>query len=68
VLSDLKRFQREREEDLKRYIVSLACFGAHVMRAKQVQMAYAKCHIEWAKKNLETWEEARGEVDKVDVR
>ena len=31
-------------------------------------MAYARCHIEWAKKNLETWEEARVEVDKIDVR
>lgn len=51
VLKDLKRFQSEKEDDLKRYI-----------------MAYARCHIEWAKKNLETWEEARVEVDKIDVR
>ncbi|KAI9888320.1 MAG: Sorting nexin, cytoplasm-to-vacuole targeting pathway/endosomal sorting [Vezdaea aestivalis] len=49
VLKDLKRFQQEKEEDLKRYMI-----------------AYAKCHIEWAKKNLETWEEARGEVNKIE--
>ncbi|KAH0544919.1 Sorting nexin-41 [Glutinoglossum americanum] len=51
VLRDLKRFQKEKEEDLKRYMI-----------------AYARCHIDWAKKNLDTWEEARGEVDKIEVR
>lgn len=49
VLRDLKRFQREKEDDLKRYMI-----------------AYAKSQIEWAKKNKETWEEARTEVDKID--
>ncbi|SLM39390.1 sorting nexin-41 [Lasallia pustulata] len=51
VLKDLKRFQQEKEEDLKRYMV-----------------AYARCHIDWARKNLETWKEAREEVDKIEVR
>ncbi|KAI5786995.1 hypothetical protein DFH27DRAFT_225032 [Peziza echinospora] len=51
VLKDLKRFQREKEEDLKRMMVT-----------------YAKTHIEWAKKNLETWEEARAEVEKIQAR
>jgi len=32
------------------------------------QIAYAKCHIDWAKKNLDTWKEAREEVDKIDAR
>jgi hypothetical protein len=32
----------------------------------QSQLAYAKSQIEWAKKNKETWEEARAEVDKID--
>lgn len=49
VLKDLKRFQREKEDDLKRYM-----------------LAYAKSQIEWAKKNQETWEEAKAEVDKID--
>ncbi|KAM7185373.1 mRNA capping enzyme alpha subunit-like protein [Rhypophila sp. PSN 637] len=44
VLKDLKRFQREKEDDLKRYM-----------------LAYAKSQIEWAKKNKETWEEAKAE-------
>lgn len=48
VMKDLKRFQKEKEEDLTRYMV-----------------AYARCHIEWARKNLETWGEAREEVDKI---
>ena len=51
VLKDLKRFQQEKEEDLKRYMI-----------------AYAKCHIDWAKKNLETWHEAEAEVNKISVR
>ncbi|KAI9734541.1 MAG: intercellular trafficking and secretion [Cirrosporium novae-zelandiae] len=50
VLKDLKRFQREKEEDLQRYMV-----------------AYAKCHIAWAKRNLVTWAEAREEVDKIEA-
>ncbi|KAM0801020.1 sorting nexin-41 [Usnea florida] len=51
VLKDLRRFQTEKEEDLKRYMV-----------------AYARCHIDWAKKNVETWTEARDEVDKIEVK
>ena len=30
------------------------------------QLAYAKSQIEWAKKNKETWEEAKAEVEKID--
>ncbi|KAK2796635.1 Sorting nexin-41 [Emmonsiellopsis sp. PD_5] len=48
VLQDLKRFQGEKEDDLRRYMVS-----------------YARCHLDWARKNLETWTEAREEVDKI---
>ncbi|KAG9246945.1 hypothetical protein BJ878DRAFT_494900 [Calycina marina] len=48
ILKDLKRFQAEKEDDLKRYM-----------------LAYAKAQIEWAKKNKETWEEARAEVYKI---
>ncbi|KAI1399605.1 hypothetical protein F4819DRAFT_464509 [Hypoxylon fuscum] len=49
ILQDLKRFQNEKEDDLKRYM-----------------LAYAKSQIEWAKKNRETWEEAKAEVEKID--
>jgi tRNA A37 N6-isopentenylltransferase MiaA len=31
-----------------------------------MQLAYAKSQIEWAKKNKETWEEAKTEVEKID--
>ncbi|KAL1964942.1 hypothetical protein VTN77DRAFT_6295 [Rasamsonia byssochlamydoides] len=51
VLQDLKRFQKEKEEDLRRYMV-----------------AYARCHLDWARKNLETWTEAKDEVDKIVAR
>ncbi|KAI0476757.1 hypothetical protein F4859DRAFT_61188 [Xylaria cf. heliscus] len=49
ILQDLKRFQNEKEDDLKRYM-----------------LAYAKSQIEWAKKSKETWEEAKGEIEKID--
>lgn len=34
----------------------------------QGQVAYARCHLDWARKNLETWTEAKDEVDKIEVR
>ncbi|KAI9047966.1 hypothetical protein LZ554_007768 [Drepanopeziza brunnea f. sp. 'monogermtubi'] len=49
ILKDLKRFQAEKEDDLRRYM-----------------LAYAKSQIEWAKKNKETWEEAKAEINKID--
>ncbi|KAE8149481.1 putative autophagy protein Atg20 [Aspergillus avenaceus] len=51
VLQDLKRFQKDKEGDLRRYMV-----------------AYARCHLDWARKNLETWTEAKDEVDKIVLR
>ncbi|KAA8644020.1 hypothetical protein EYZ11_005121 [Aspergillus tanneri] len=51
VLQDLRRFQKDKETDLRRYMV-----------------AYARCHLDWARKNLETWTEAKDEVEKIVVR
>ncbi|KAF2674212.1 sorting nexin-like protein-41 [Microthyrium microscopicum] len=50
VLKDLKRFQGEKEEDLKRYM-----------------LAFAKCHIEWAKRNMEGWVDAKKEVEHIHI-
>lgn len=36
--------------------------------ADSLQVAYARCHLDWARKSLETWTEARDEVDKIAVR
>lgn len=33
-----------------------------------VKVAYARCHLDWARKNLETWTEAKDEVDKIVAR
>jgi hypothetical protein len=33
-----------------------------------MQVAYARCHLDWARKNLETWTEAKDEVDKIVAR
>lgn len=70
VLNDLKRFQKEKEEDLKRYMVPSTSFPPFSESAltKHLQIAYARCHLDWAKKNLETWTEAKDEVDKIEVR
>lgn len=35
---------------------------------RRYMMAYAQCHIDWAKRSLAAWEEAKGEIDKIDVR
>jgi len=67
ILKDLKRFQREKEDDLKRYMVSLLHFLSQQLITDSIlQLAYAKSQIEWAKKNKETWEEAKTEVEKID--
>lgn len=34
--------------------------------ANDEQLAYARAQIEWAKKNKETWEEAKTEINKID--
>ncbi|TKX22775.1 PX domain-containing protein 3 [Elsinoe australis] len=51
VMKDLKRFQSDKEEDLRRYM-----------------MNFARCQIHWAKRSIEVWEEAKGEVNKIEVR
>jgi len=68
VLRDLKRFQLEKEDDLKRYMVSLRfrLLTGENQPLTYSQLAYAKSHIEWAKKNKDTWEEAKAEVNKID--
>lgn len=67
VLKDLKRFQLEKEDDLRRYMVASSCASGPASANALPQIAYAKCHIDWAKKNVETWREAKEEVDKIDV-
>ncbi|GAB7340068.1 hypothetical protein MBLNU457_6563t1 [Dothideomycetes sp. NU457] len=51
VLKDLKRFQGDKEDDLRKYM-----------------MSFARCHIDWAKRSMESWEEAKAEVGKIEVR
>lgn len=48
VKKDLERFQKQKEDDLRK-----------IMRS------YIKLHAEWAKKNLESWQEAKAEIEKV---
>lgn len=31
-------------------------------------MNFARCQIHWAKRSIEVWEEAKGEVNKIEVR
>lgn len=32
---------------------------------RQMMKAYIQCHIEWAQKNLESWQRAKSEIDKI---
>lgn len=68
VLKDLKRFQLEKEDDLRRYMVASDCVSVPASANAFLQIAYAKCHVDWAKKNVETWREAKEEVEKIDLR
>lgn len=71
VMASLEEYQTEKEEDLKRYMVSsdTAWYTlVSLMLMYDVQVAFARCHIEWAKRNLVSWEEARQEVNSIDVR
>lgn len=51
VLKDLKRFQGDKEDDLRKYMIQ-----------------FARCHIDWAKRSKESWEEAKAEVGKIEMR
>ena len=73
MLKDLKRFQGQKEEDLRRYMVSVFRFLNRVFHSiclllRLEQLAYARCHIDWARKNLETWREAAEDVAKIEAR
>jgi hypothetical protein len=72
VLQDLKRFQKDKEADLRRYMVCMApmspLFTNVLIMTNCDQVAYARCHLDWARKNLETWTEAKDEVDKIVAR
>ena len=70
VLQDLKRFQGQKEEDLRTYMVSpLSRYVLQVVVANvSTQMNFARCHIEWSRRSLEEWEKAKGEVHKIEVR
>ncbi|KAF2270319.1 hypothetical protein CC78DRAFT_528794 [Lojkania enalia] len=48
VMKDLRRFQEEKENDLRRYM-----------------MEFAQCHIDWARRNQASWEEAKAEVQNI---
>ncbi|KAK7205483.1 autophagy protein Atg20 [Myxozyma melibiosi] len=51
VKADLARYQKTKEQDLRR-----------------IMIAYAKCHVVWARKNLETWVEAKQKIEKIKVK
>lgn len=66
VLDDLKRFQSEKEDDFRRYMVSCRICFIQESSSNVLQLAYAKSQIEWARKSKQQWEEARAEVEKID--
>lgn len=66
VLKDMKRFQKDKEDDLRRYMVSFSARRVEHLNTNSKQLAYAQSQIEWAKKSKQQWEEARAEVEKID--
>jgi hypothetical protein len=32
-----------------------------------MQVAFARCHVEWGKKNMESWVEAKKEVENIHI-
>ncbi|KAK6521833.1 Sorting nexin, cytoplasm-to-vacuole targeting pathway/endosomal sorting [Arthrobotrys conoides] len=60
---------RDVEEAGKSVLADLHRFQAEKEEdMKKLMVNFAKCQIEWAKKNLDSWEEAKAEVDKISVR
>ena len=63
VMKDLRRFQTEKENDVRRYMVRLPFPYKRVLHANVfLQMEFAQCHLDWARRNKAAWEEARAEV------
>ncbi|KAK9447051.1 uncharacterized protein V1518DRAFT_110212 [Limtongia smithiae] len=60
--SDLRQASESVKADLARYQKTKS------QDLRKIMIAYAKCHIEWARKNLEAWEEAKAHVDKITVK
>ena len=73
VLKDLKRFQGEKEDDLKRYMVrtcQAVWYHSYLWILADLvprQIAFARCHVEWAKANEAAWEEAKTEVENIEI-
>jgi sorting nexin-41/42 len=65
VLKDLKRFQGEKEEDLRRYLVGLFVLLSNLLTPSQI--AFARCHRDWAKRNVESWTEAKKEIENIHI-
>ncbi|KAK9475201.1 uncharacterized protein V1510DRAFT_410300 [Dipodascopsis tothii] len=59
---DLKQASESIKADLERYEQT------RERDLRKMMVAYAKCHIEWARKNLEIWEEAKLESEKIKVK
>jgi hypothetical protein len=66
----LLRYQGQKEEDLKKMMVSwglswFICTWDLFANLLFPQRSYIQNHVEWAKKNLESWQEAKAEIDKI---
>jgi hypothetical protein len=71
VMQDLRRFQGQKEDDLRMYMVSVLNVFSYMIRPKtnlKLQLNFAKAHIEWSKRSLEEWEKAKGEIQKIDLQ
>jgi len=67
ISSDSRRKKRKTSSDTWYVLPTSASISTSAL-TEHLQVAYARCHLDWAKKNLETWTEAKDEVDKIEVR
>ncbi|KAK9359362.1 hypothetical protein V1504DRAFT_394958 [Lipomyces starkeyi] len=64
---------RTAESDLNQASASVKADLARYEKTKEqdlrrMMIAYAKCHIEWARKNLESWERAKARIEEIKVK
>ncbi|KAK9324070.1 hypothetical protein V1517DRAFT_318661 [Lipomyces orientalis] len=60
--SDLRQASASVKVDLARYDKTKE------QDLRKMMIAYAKCHIEWARKNLESWERAKARIEEIKVK
>lgn len=70
VMEELRRFQGEKEEDLNNYMVRFMRVSQFIRLTTDIvsQLNFARSHLEWSKRSMHEWQNAKGEIEKIEVR